>query len=286
MKKIKYIIAFLSLAFVFNACEEENYEFGDIIAPSNVEITYEIVGKDAANPDGDGSGTIIFNVTADNAITYKFVKDGTVSISPLGSKSYNFVSTTGPVGTFDVVTVTVSAVALGTGGVSTSTSVSIDVLAPNVPPPVIIEDFEGDQLPIENFGSEGYAVYKSNPDKSGINESETVIEHMKASGSETWAGFVFASELIDMTVYKKTALKIWSPTAGTPIQFKLETIAGNSGPIHEIIVPTTLSNTWEEFVFDFSEIADEDWVRIVIFCDWNTSGNDDVYYIDDIKLLN
>ena len=286
MKKIKYITGLLLALTFFVSCEDKNYEFGDIIAPSNVEITYDIVGADAANPNGDGSGTVIFNVTATNAITYQFVKDGTTSITPFGTKSYNFVSTTGPVGTFDVATVTVTAIASGTGGVTSSTSVTLDVLAPNVPPPVIIEDFEVNQPAIENFGSDGYAIYASNPDPSGINTSDTVIEHKKTSGSETWAGFVFASDNINMTVYKKTALKIWSPTAGTPIQFKFETSAGNSGPIYEVATSTTLSNTWEELVFDCSDIADEDWVRIVIFCDWNTVGNDAVYYIDDIKLLN
>jgi len=89
-----------------------------------------------------------------------------------------------------------------------------------------------------------------------------------------------------MTIYKKTSLKIWSPTAGTPIQFKLETSAGNSGPIIEVITNTKLSKQWEEVTFDLSDVADEDWVRIVIFCDWATPGDDSVYYIDDIKLLN
>lgn len=287
MKNIKYIITFLSLALIFSACEETDYEFGDIIAPSNVQVTAQIVGQDADNPFGDGSGDVNYMVTANNAITYTFVKEGSASTAPNGAKSYSFVSTDGPVGTFSVSKQTVTAVALGTAGASSSVSIEVEVLAPNVPPPTIIQDFEGVEVDIEAFGGDGvYAVYKPNPDMSGINESATVIEHKKASGSETWAGFVFASDEIDMNIYKKTALKIWSPKAGTPIQFKLETIAGNGGPIMEVITNTKLSNQWEELTFDFSEVADEDWVRIVIFCDWATPGDDSVYYIDDIKLLN
>lgn len=287
MKNIKYIITFLSLALIFSACEDENYEFGDIITPSNVQVTAQIVGQDDANPFGDGSGAVNYTVTSDNAITYNFVKDGSVSTAPNGVKSYSFVSSDGPVGTFAKSKHTVTAIALGTAGASSSFSIEVEVLAPNVPPPTIIEDFEGDPLDIEAFGGDGgYAVYKPNPDMSGINESATVIEHKKVSGSETWAGFVFASDEINMNIYKKTALKIWSPKAGTPIQFKLETIAGNGGPIKEVITNTKLSNQWEEVTFDFSDVADENWVRIVIFCDWATPGDDSVYYIDDIKLLN
>jgi len=286
MKNIKFIITFLTLALVLSACEEETYEFGDLIAPSNVTLTSSILGSET-NPEGDGSGTVTFTASADNEITYQFIYNGAVSMAPNGVKTYNFKSATGPVGTKDVNKHIVTVVALGKGGLGSSTSVEVDVLAPNVPPPVIIEDFEGDELAIEAFGGDGvYAVYKDNPDTSGINASSTVIEHKKASGSETWAGFVFGSSKINMNLYSKTSIKIYSPTAGTPIQFKLETSAGNSGPIKEVITNTTVSGKWEEITFDFSEVADENWVRIVIFCDWATKGNDAIYYIDDIKLLN
>ena len=39
MKNIKYIITFLSIALVFSSCEKENYEFGDLVTPTNMVIT-------------------------------------------------------------------------------------------------------------------------------------------------------------------------------------------------------------------------------------------------------
>ena len=61
MKKIKniYILLF-SLAIAFIGCQEKEYEFGDIIAPSSIVINAEVIGQDVNDPDlanGDGSGT-------------------------------------------------------------------------------------------------------------------------------------------------------------------------------------------------------------------------------------
>lgn len=127
MKNIKYILGlFLSLAF-FASCEEDTHEFGDIIAPTNLQITAVIVGADDQNPYGDGSGTVHFTVTANDVITYKFVYDGAESMAPAGNKTYNF----GVTGTNKY---TVTAVAIGTAGASSSVSIEVEVLAVYAPP--------------------------------------------------------------------------------------------------------------------------------------------------------
>lgn len=127
MKNIKYIIGlFLSLAF-FASCEDETHEFGDIIAPTNLQINAEIVGADTENPYGDGSGTVNFTVTANDVITYKFVYDGAESMAPAGNKTYNF-------GITGTNTYTVTAVAIGTAGASSSVSIEVEVLALYAPP--------------------------------------------------------------------------------------------------------------------------------------------------------
>ncbi|HCE53528.1 MAG TPA: glucan endo-1,3-beta-D-glucosidase [Lutibacter sp.] len=127
MKNIKYIITFLSIALVFSSCEKENYEFGDLVTPTNMVVTTEIVGVDATHPNGDGSGTVHFNVTADNAITYRFVYDGAESTSALGTKTYTF-------GTTGLKKYAVTVVAYGTGGVSSSKTVEVEVLVVYLPP--------------------------------------------------------------------------------------------------------------------------------------------------------
>ena len=128
MKNIKYIIGlFLSLTFVLSSCEKVDKEFGDIIAPSNVQLTAEIVGQDANNPFGDGTGVVNFTATAQDVITYKFVYDGVESMAPAGTKTYNF----GKTGTFKY---TVTVVAIGTAGVASNKTVEVEVLALYSPP--------------------------------------------------------------------------------------------------------------------------------------------------------
>ena len=127
MKNIKYIIAFLSLALVFSACEKETYEFGDLVAPTNLVVTADIVGVDATHPNGDGSGTVHFNVTATDALTYKFVYNGAESTIASGMKTFNFGNT----GTQKYA---VTVVAFGPGGVSSSKTVEVEVMVVYAPP--------------------------------------------------------------------------------------------------------------------------------------------------------
>ena len=124
MKKIKniYILLF-SLAIAFIGCQEKEYEFGDIIAPSSIIINAEVIGQDVNDPDlanGDGSGTVNFSVSADNASSYVYYFNGVAEASPSGILSKRFSK----VGT-NIYTVVVKA--NGTGGVSTTKSMDIEV---------------------------------------------------------------------------------------------------------------------------------------------------------------
>ncbi|GAL69434.1 hypothetical protein JCM19302_4163 [Jejuia pallidilutea] len=53
------------------SCQEEDYEFGDIVAPSNIniEVKYIDEGTESAAP-GLGSGLVEFSATADGATAY------------------------------------------------------------------------------------------------------------------------------------------------------------------------------------------------------------------------
>lgn len=123
MKKIKYLFKslFVITVLVFTSCETDDHEFGDITNPTNLQVSADIIGFDANNPNGDGSGTVHLTAIADNAITYKFVQDGVETMSPSGMITYNF-SNTG-LNTYDV-----TVIAIGTAGVVSNTSVSLDVL--------------------------------------------------------------------------------------------------------------------------------------------------------------
>lgn len=128
MKNIKYLnIVILLFVTIFMGCQENDYTFGDIIAPSNIQISAEIIGADATNPNGDGSGEVKFTATADNAVSYKFIYKGGEAVAPSGEHSVIFSE-------LGLNTYTVTVVASGTAGVSSSNSIEVDVLATYAPP--------------------------------------------------------------------------------------------------------------------------------------------------------
>ena len=101
--------------------ESDEHSFGEIIAPTNIQISANIIGQDADNPNGDGSGKVEFTVTADNAITYKFINNGAESLNPSGKVSYTFTA-------LGVNSYTITAVAVGSGGTTSSQNISVDVI--------------------------------------------------------------------------------------------------------------------------------------------------------------
>jgi len=123
MKKILInIVAFFSLLLMVN-CQEDNFSFGTLDAPSNVQITVDIVGKTANTPNGDGSGKVKFTTKANNAISYKYIYgDGITENSPGGIAEHAFT-------TVGVNTYTVTVIASGKGGITTNTTVDITVLS-------------------------------------------------------------------------------------------------------------------------------------------------------------
>lgn len=123
-KNILRYVALAFIAFTFSACQEEDQEFGPVTAPSNLSVSFEVVGANADNPQGDGSGFVTFSATADDAITYRFnFGDNTdVEVAPNGETTHRFTQT-------GVNTYTVAIIATGTGGAATSTTVSLDVFS-------------------------------------------------------------------------------------------------------------------------------------------------------------
>ncbi len=109
------LLALLFTIFAFNACKKAEYSIGDIVAPSNLVLTATVVGINAANPFGDGTGKVNIVTKADNAITYKidFGDGNAAQMVPSGVITYKF----GSPGTAEY-NITINAI--GTAG-STST---------------------------------------------------------------------------------------------------------------------------------------------------------------------
>jgi hypothetical protein len=90
------LASFATLTFfsceIDSFAESDEHSFGDIVAPSNIQVTADIKGQDADNPNGDGSGVVDFTVTAENAISYKFVYNGMEQLQADGTTTMNFTS--------------------------------------------------------------------------------------------------------------------------------------------------------------------------------------------------
>jgi len=114
-----------------SSCQEEDLTFGAVVAPTNIQITANIVGADANNPNGDGSGVVNFVTTADNAISYQYVYNGSSSASTSGLQSYNFAL-------LGLNTYSVTVIASGTGGASSTKTIDVDVLSLYEPPADLI----------------------------------------------------------------------------------------------------------------------------------------------------
>lgn len=124
----KYSIHLLVITFgilIFSiSCQKDQYDLGELVSPTNVTLSYEIVGADAENPNGDGSGMVEFTATANNAITYSFdFGDGTDKKTSASGKVTKQFSVTG------VNTYNVTVNAIGTGGVTSSKADQVEVLS-------------------------------------------------------------------------------------------------------------------------------------------------------------
>ncbi len=127
-----------------------------------------------------------------------------------------------------------------------------------------------------------------------------VVETTKGVASETWAGTVLATagppeegfaNAVPFTAAKtKMRIKVYSPTAGTPVLLKLED-GTNSGIFVETQDTTSMANAWETLTFDFSAATGgslnlaNTYDKAVVFFDFGASGNGEVYYWDDVEFV-
>ena len=152
-------------------------------------------------------------------------------------------------------------------------------------PPLIIEDFEGTPPIFIEFGNIEAPQIVSNPDTSGLNPTATSVSQVKTAGSETWAGSFFeVASPLDLNNYNNISVMINAPIVGATIKLKLENV--DASIVHEVDLQSTVSNEWEELVYDFSGAPIADYTRIVIFFDFGNPGDNSTYYYDEFQLTN
>ncbi|MFK7746892.1 MAG: glycoside hydrolase family 16 protein [Kordia sp.] len=138
MKKIKNIFtSLLGILLLTVSCQDDDPTVGDLLTPTNLQVTATIVGQDANNPNGDGSGVVNFSASADDTITYRFIYEGNEQTAPTGTASFIFSN-------LGINSYTVNVIAYGTAGNSTTTTITVDVLATYAPPAELLEKLVGD----------------------------------------------------------------------------------------------------------------------------------------------
>ncbi len=113
MKYFKIIFSLLVVSLMFSSCQEDDLQLENMTVPSNIVVNTDI--------STDGSGIVVFEVTADNAFTYQFnFGDGTTGTSLDGTYTKRFTRN-------GLNTYLITVVAYGKGGISSSRSVEVEV---------------------------------------------------------------------------------------------------------------------------------------------------------------
>lgn len=136
--KITKLFALLITVIAFSACKKAEYNIGDIVAPSNLALTAVVVGTDAGNPFGNGTGKVDVTIKADNALTYKidFGDGNAPQMVPSGVITYKY----GAPGTAEF-NITINAI--GTAGATSTITKKVKVFVNFTIPANILSDLTG-----------------------------------------------------------------------------------------------------------------------------------------------
>ena len=148
-------------------------------------------------------------------------------------------------------------------------------------------DFESATIDYNLIGFEGAeSAVVANPDASGENTSDTVVETIKTEGAQFFAGTAMTLDVaIDFSESESISIKTWSPKADIPVRLKLE--AADPAVFVELDVNTTVANQWETLTWDFTgQTAGIDFVNVVVFFEFvaDLPGDGSTYYYDDIEV--
>jgi hypothetical protein len=153
-------------------------------------------------------------------------------------------------------------------------------------PVQVMENFETIPLNYMLNGPDdmSYMEQIPNPDPSGVNLSSYVCHFFRDMDGFLWDGFWSnLPQEIDVTENKYVHVKVWKPRI-SPIKFKIE--GGAAGTIEvESMYPQTMTNAWEDIVFDFSEKTGT-YPIIAFLPDFLETTEDLDIYFDDIILNN
>lgn len=120
-RNIIAVVLLLCCAGMIYSCKKQTYSFGEIKAPSNLQVATDVVGTDSNNPNGNGTGAVKITTTSTDALSYKIdFGNGVTQLVPSGTVTYKYTTP----GTSSY-TITVNAI--GTGGAISTMSKKVTV---------------------------------------------------------------------------------------------------------------------------------------------------------------
>jgi len=133
------------------------------------------------------------------------------------------------------------------------------------------------------------------------NASNHVAKTIKTATAELWAGTTvggtvgFADPIPFEEGYTSMSVRVWSPTAGTPMRLKVEKSSDPTISV-ETEANSTVANAWQTLVFDFSNEAPGtaelnlayDYNKASIFFNFGQTGaqaGEQTYFWDDMEFM-
>ncbi len=167
-----------------------------------------------------------------------------------------------------------------------------DIMVNNDPTPnsaaaYVIEDYEIIPLNLMLGGAEDLSTMTliPNPDPTGINSSNWVVQYLRDKDGVPWGGF-WSPTGVDVTTNQYMHVKVWKPRI-SPIKFKIE--GGAAGNLETLSMsPQTSTDMWEDMVFDFTSKTGP-YPTISLMPDFEDPlalTEDIIIYFDDIILNN
>ena len=156
-----------------------------------------------------------------------------------------------------------------------------------------------DTLQVTFMPFEGAALERiDNPDKSGVNESDYVLQYERTDGGQPWAGFWYdldePMEIEEVQDYIYS-VKVWSPREDVQITVKLEGDGFDTGDLH-IPIPGGVSEEWVEAEWNLGELGVQEapYFKVVLFVDFVDEdgemqtpggGPDHTFFLDDFQMV-
>ena len=132
--------------------------------------------------------------------------------------------------------------------------------------------------------------------------SNNVVQSIKTTGSQTWAGTSlatlnsggsevgFANAIPFSSGDQSMSVRVWSPAVGMPIMMKVED-ADERRCFVEAQDTITVVGAWETLVFDFGNPTNgtldlaNTYDKVSMFFNFNVSGANDTFYWDDVEFI-